>query len=90
MRRRRKPTRTPNWPKRLSCHSIWPRKKIFYAECSDPPSLCKVWLALQIPVANGGFMRRGGVPLGGGDAVEAFLEGVRQHVKEDSGAMETD
>jgi 26S proteasome regulatory subunit N13 len=46
--------------------------------------------ALQIPVANGGFMRRGGVPLGGGDAVEAFLDGVRQHVKDQSGAMETD
>ncbi|KAF7718137.1 26S proteasome complex ubiquitin receptor, subunit Rpn13 [Penicillium ucsense] len=48
--------------------------------------------ALQIPVANGGFMRRGGVPLGGGDAVEAFVEGVRQQVKEkdQSGQMETD
>ncbi|KAF3398325.1 hypothetical protein F1880_005843 [Penicillium rolfsii] len=48
--------------------------------------------ALQIPVANGGFMRRGGVPLGGGDAVEAFLDGVRQHVKQNdqSGQMETD
>ncbi|KAJ5682228.1 hypothetical protein N7462_005393 [Penicillium macrosclerotiorum] len=47
--------------------------------------------ALQIPVANGGFMRHGGVPLGGGDAVEAFLDGVRQHVKQDqSGSMETD
>lgn len=48
--------------------------------------------ALQIPVANGGFMRRGGVPLGGGDAVEAFLDGVRQHVKQkdQSGQMDTD
>ncbi|KAI2791215.1 hypothetical protein POX_c04071 [Penicillium oxalicum] len=48
--------------------------------------------ALQIPVTNGGFMRRGGVPLGGGDAVEAFLDGVRQHVKQEdqSGHMETD
>lgn len=51
--------------------------------------------ALRISVANGGFMRRAGVPLGGGDAVEAFLDGVRQHVKNDeentgSGAMETD
>jgi 26S proteasome regulatory subunit N13 len=37
-------------------------------------------------------MRRGGVPLGGGDAVEAFLDGVRQHVKQNdqSGQMETD
>ncbi|KAJ6013462.1 26S proteasome complex ubiquitin receptor subunit Rpn13 [Penicillium herquei] len=47
--------------------------------------------ALQIPVANGGFMRRGGVPLGGGDAVEAFLDGVRQHVKtKDDSQMDTD
>lgn len=48
--------------------------------------------ALKIPVANGGFMRRGGVPLGGGDAVEAFLQGVRDHVKDsDQGnQMETD
>lgn len=37
--------------------------------------------ALQIPVKNGGFMRRGGVPLGGGDAVEAFLDGVKDKVK---------
>lgn len=36
--------------------------------------------ALKIPVENGGFVRRGGVPLGGGDAVEAFLEGIRKHV----------
>jgi 26S proteasome regulatory subunit N13 len=37
-------------------------------------------------------MRRGGVPLGGGDAVEAFLDGVRQHVKQkdQSGQMDTD
>lgn len=33
--------------------------------------------ALNIPVRNGGYMRRGGVPLGGGEAVEAFLEGVK-------------
>lgn len=50
--------------------------------------------ALKIPVENGGFMRRGGVPLGGGDAVETFLEGVRRHVKDqgtDQGErMETD
>jgi 26S proteasome regulatory subunit N13 len=38
--------------------------------------------ALNIRVRNGGFMRRGGVPLGGGDAVEAFLDGVKEHVKE--------
>jgi 26S proteasome regulatory subunit N13 len=50
--------------------------------------------ALKIPVENGGFMRRGGVPLGGGDAVEAFLEGIRRQVKEKgsnpSDRMETD
>lgn len=44
--------------------------------------------ALHIPVANGGFMRRGGVPLGGGDAVEAFLDGVQQHVKDQSGRID--
>ena len=33
--------------------------------------------ALQVPVVNGGYMRRGGVPIGGGDAVEVFLEGVK-------------
>jgi len=40
--------------------------------------------ALNIPVKNGGYMRRG-VPLGGGDAVEAFLEGVRDAVKGSEG-----
>lgn len=45
--------------------------------------------ALKVPVENGGFMRRGGVPLGGGDAVEAFLEGIRRQVKEKD-SMETD
>lgn len=49
--------------------------------------------ALRIPVDNGGFMRRGGVPLGGGNAVESFLEGVRRHVKGETNQeerMETD
>ncbi|WEW55817.1 hypothetical protein PRK78_001250 [Emydomyces testavorans] len=49
--------------------------------------------ALNIKVENGGFMRRGGVPLGGGDAVRAFLEGVKRHVEERPKAedvMETD
>ena len=40
--------------------------------------------ALKIPVENGGFLRRGGVPIGGGDAVEAFLKGVRMAVGEES------
>ena len=43
--------------------------------------------ALNISVQNGGFMRRGGVPLGGGDAVEAFLNGVKDHVKKNSQAQ---
>ena len=48
--------------------------------------------ALSIPVRNGGYMRRGGMPLGGGDAVEAFLDGVKEIAeKEQKGdSMETD
>ena len=49
--------------------------------------------ALNIKVKNGGYMRRGGVPLGGGEAVQAFLEGVKDLVLEnrDTGDnMETD
>ncbi|KAH8697360.1 proteasome complex subunit Rpn13 ubiquitin receptor-domain-containing protein [Talaromyces proteolyticus] len=51
--------------------------------------------ALKIKVENGGFVRRGGVPLGGGDAVEAFMDGVhRQATGGNSGTggdtMETD
>lgn len=49
--------------------------------------------ALNIDVKNGGFMRRGGMPIGGADAIEAFLEGVKQHVDENRGPddkMETD
>lgn len=51
--------------------------------------------ALKVPVENGGFVRRGGVPLGGGVAVEAFVEGIRKQVTEKpSGSrgekMETD
>ncbi|KAI4242209.1 MAG: hypothetical protein L6R42_011073, partial [Xanthoria sp. 1 TBL-2021] len=38
--------------------------------------------ALKIPVRNGGYVKHGGgVPLGGGDAVEAFLNGVKTVVK---------
>lgn len=36
--------------------------------------------ALKINVQNGGFVRGGGMPLGGGDAVKAFVEGVRKTV----------
>jgi 26S proteasome regulatory subunit N13 len=51
--------------------------------------------ALKIQVENGGFVRRGGVPLGGGDAVEVFLEGIRRHVTDQGSgsndeSMETD
>jgi 26S proteasome regulatory subunit N13 len=38
-------------------------------------------------------MRRGGVPLGGGDAVEAFLKGVKRIVEQRQSTehqMETD
>lgn len=42
--------------------------------------------ALGVPVVNGGYIRRGGgMPLGGGDAVEAFVEGVKKQVEEQSG-----
>ena len=44
------------------------------------PSLSE---ALNVPVKNGGYMRRGGVPLGGGEAVECFLEGVKDVVKKE-------
>lgn len=48
--------------------------------------------ALKIDVANGGFIRGGGMPLGGGDAVKAFLEGVKKTVEndEDGDEMDTD
>ncbi|KAK2732690.1 hypothetical protein FQN57_002497 [Myotisia sp. PD_48] len=48
--------------------------------------------ALNIQVKNGGFLRRGGVPLGGGDAVRVFLEGIQQLIEteNENGKMETD
>jgi 26S proteasome regulatory subunit N13 len=47
---------------------------------------------LQIKVANGGLVRGGSVPLGGGEAVEAFVTGVRKTVKEegDGDAMDVE
>jgi 26S proteasome regulatory subunit N13 len=51
------------------------------------PSLSE---ALNIPVRNGGFMRGGGVPLGGGDAVEAFLDGVKEFVEKEDGVEKDD
>ena len=49
--------------------------------------------ALKIKVANGGFVPRGAVPLGGGEAVEAFIEGIRNSIDEEEqegDTMETD
>ena len=52
--------------------------------------------ALRIPVAQGGYIKQGsGVPMGGGDAVEAFVNGVKSEVEKkngesDEGKMETD
>lgn len=39
--------------------------------------------ALGIKVEGGGLVKGGAVPLGGGDAVEAFLEGVRRTAEEE-------
>jgi 26S proteasome regulatory subunit N13 len=39
--------------------------------------------ALKIDTENGGYMRGGGMPLGGGDAVKAFVEGVKKTVEKD-------
>jgi 26S proteasome regulatory subunit N13 len=38
--------------------------------------------ALGVKIQNGGLVRGGNVPLGGGDAVEAFVEGVKRTVEE--------
>lgn len=38
--------------------------------------------ALGVQVQHGGTVRGGTVPLGGGEAVEAFLEGVKKGVQE--------
>lgn len=37
--------------------------------------------ALGVKVQNGGLVRGGSMPLGGGDAVEAFVEGVKTTVE---------
>ncbi|KAL8738205.1 MAG: hypothetical protein Q9181_000976 [Wetmoreana brouardii] len=51
--------------------------------------------ALGISLENGGYIKKGGgVPLGGGDAIEAFLNGVRAAVEKEKeseeGKMDTD
>jgi len=38
--------------------------------------------ALGVKVHNGGLVKGGSVPLGGGEAVEAFVEGVKKSVEE--------
>lgn len=38
--------------------------------------------ALGVKLPNGGLVRGGSVPLGGGEAVEAFVEGVKKAVEE--------
>jgi len=40
--------------------------------------------ALKVKVANGGYVPGGTMPMGGGDAVEAFLEGVKTTVQEEN------
>lgn len=40
---------------------------------------------LKIDVENGGYMRGGAMPLGGGEAVKAFLEGVKKTVENEDG-----
>lgn len=39
--------------------------------------------ALRIQVENGGFTRTDGIPLGGGEAVGAFVKGVKKAVQEE-------
>lgn len=39
--------------------------------------------ALKVPVENGGFIRRGAVPVGGGDAMESFLNGTKAVVEQE-------
>lgn len=39
--------------------------------------------ALGVRVDGGGFVRGGNVPLGGGEAVEVFVEGVKKSVQEE-------
>ncbi len=46
--------------------------------------------ALGISIENGGNVRGGSVPLGGGDAVEAFVEGVKKNSAEEVRGMGQD
>jgi hypothetical protein len=44
--------------------------------------------ALGLKVQNGGLVRGGSVPMGGGEAVEAFVEGVKRKVEEEEKTVE--
>jgi 26S proteasome regulatory subunit N13 len=44
--------------------------------------------ALNIEVENDGYIRGGAMPLGGGDAMEAFLKGVEKTVKKENESKE--
>jgi 26S proteasome regulatory subunit N13 len=39
--------------------------------------------ALGLTIQNGGLIKGGSMPLGGGDAVQAFVEGVKRTVEEE-------
>jgi hypothetical protein len=39
--------------------------------------------ALRIKVENGGYMKGGAMPLGGGDAIKAFVDGAKKTVEEE-------
>lgn len=39
--------------------------------------------ALKVKVQNGGYLQGGGMPLGGGYAVEAFVDGVKKTAQEE-------
>lgn len=41
--------------------------------------------ALRIPAENGGFVRGSGMPLGGSEAVEAFVKGIKKDVEDNKG-----
>lgn len=45
---------------------------------------------LKIDVENGGYMRGGAMPLGGGEAVKAFLEGMKKTVEKEDNEDEDD
>lgn len=40
--------------------------------------------ALGVKLENGGYIKDGGMPMGGGHAVKAFVEGVKKTVREES------